>query len=60
MVTQPKGWDDNLEEDCDDDAENGRFFLWMFADDMDSNLSGDMGSPTGYPISTLQHVKIVV
>ena len=40
--------------------------LWMFADDGDSNQSGDMGSthpptqPTGYyPIGTLQHVKIV-
>ena len=58
MVTQSKGWDDDLEKDCDDDAENGVVsFVWMFADDRDSNLSGDMGSPTGYPMSTL---KIVV
>ena len=61
MVTQSKGWDDDLERDCDFDAENwGMLLLWMFADDRDSNLSGDMGSPTGYPMSTLQHVKIVV
>ena len=23
MVAQSKGWDDDLEKDCDDDAENG-------------------------------------
>ena len=28
MVTQSKGWDDDLEEDCDDDAENGEVFIF--------------------------------
>ena len=28
MVTQPKGWDDDLEQDCDDDAENGVVFIF--------------------------------